>query len=111
MSDNGFASRGDGSFELSGRLTFQTVPQYQAQAGNLFQGGAQSLTIDMQGVSQADSAGLALMIEWLQSARNAKCQLAFSNIPEQVRELIRVNGLQQLFQLENGQNNQEKPDS
>jgi len=83
---------------MSGNLTFQTVPEFQAQAGSLFEGGAHPVTVDMKGVSQADSAGLALMIEWLQSARNAKCQLEFTNIPEQVHDLIRVNGLTQVFE-------------
>ncbi len=103
MSGNGLASRGAGKFDLSGRLTFQTVPQFQTQAGSLLQGGAQPVTIDMGGVTQADSAGLALMIEWLQMARDGKRELVFANIPEQVSELIRVNGLQQMFGLENGQ--------
>lgn len=57
----------------------------------------------MGGVTQADSAGLALMIEWLQMARDGKRELVFANIPEQVSELIRVNGLQQMFGLDNGQ--------
>ena len=89
---------------MSGSLTFQTVPQFLTHAGTLLLGGAQPVTIDMRGVTQADSAGLALMIEWLQMARNERRKLAFANIPEQVSELIRVNGLQQMFGLENGQN-------
>lgn len=105
MSENGLASRGDGVFEISGSLTFQTVPRFQDQADSLLRGNALSVTIDMQGVIQADSAGLALMIEWLQMARAAKRELVFAHIPEQMRDLIRVNGLQQMFSLENGQNN------
>ncbi|MCR4301193.1 MAG: STAS domain-containing protein [Sulfuricaulis sp.] len=105
MSENGLVSRGDGVFGISGSLTFQTVPRYQNQAESLLQGGGQPVTIDLQGVTQADSAGLALMIEWLQMARAAKHELVFANIPEQMRDLIRVNGLQQLFSLKNGQNN------
>lgn len=103
MSENDLVSRGEGKFDLSGRLTFQTVPQFQAQVASLLQGSAQPVTVSMQGVTQADSAGLALMIEWLQMARNGKRELVFANIPEQVSELIRVNGLQQMFGLENGQ--------
>lgn len=103
MTENGLASRGEGKFELSGQLTFQTVPQFQLQAGSLLLDDAQPLTIDMRGVTQADSAGLALMIEWLQMARAGKRSLVFANIPEQMNDLIRVNGLQQMFGLENGQ--------
>jgi phospholipid transport system transporter-binding protein len=105
VSENGLTSRGDGVFEISGSLTFQTVPRFQDQAESLLQREEQPVTIDMLGVTQADSAGLALMIEWLQMARVAKRELVFANIPEQMRDLIRVNGLQQLFSLENGQNN------
>lgn len=104
MSENGLTARGDGVFEISGNLTFQTVPRFQDQAGSLLQGNAQPVTIDMKGVTQSDSAGLALMIEWLQMARAAQRELVFAHIPEQMRDLIRVNGLQQMFSLENGQN-------
>ncbi|MDH3310699.1 MAG: STAS domain-containing protein [Gammaproteobacteria bacterium] len=104
MSENGLTARGDGVFEISGSLTFQTVPRFQDQAGNLLQGDAKPVTIDMKGVTQSDSAGLALMIEWLQMARTAQRELVFAHIPEQIRDLIRVNGLQQMFSLENEQN-------
>ncbi|MCK7579441.1 MAG: STAS domain-containing protein [Chromatiales bacterium] len=50
--------------------------------------------IDLAQVERADSAGLALMIEWLKRAQVAGCKLRFANIPVQVQTLIRVNGLQ-----------------
>lgn len=99
MSENGFASRGAGVFELSGRLTFQTVPRFQEHIGALLQGDPQPLTIDMRGISLADSAGLALMIEWQQRARAAQREIVYTNVPEQVRQLIRVNGLTQIFNI------------
>jgi phospholipid transport system transporter-binding protein len=54
----------------------------------------------MQAVTLVDSAGLALMIEWLQLARSANRDIGFTNIPGQMRDLIRVNGLEQVFQLD-----------
>lgn len=98
MTDNGFMVRDNGVFALSGRMTFQTVPQFLAHTDEWLQSGAQNVTIDMQGVTLADSAGLALMLEWLQRARVANRQLVFTNLPEQMRDLISVNGLQQVFQ-------------
>ncbi len=97
MSDNGFTSRQNGVYEVSGQLTFQTVPQFLAHTDRLVQDSAQPVTVDMRGVTLADSAGLALMIEWLQSARAAKREMVFANIPQQVRHLIRVNGLERVF--------------
>ncbi len=99
MTANGFTSRANGVFEISGTVTFQTVPQFLTYTNNWLHGGTGTVTIDMNGITLADSAGLALMIEWLQLARAANRDIAFTKIPEQVRELIRVNGLEQAFNL------------
>ena len=99
MTENGFTVREQGVFGVSGRLTFQTVPQFLAHTDKFLQHIASTVTIDMHGVTLADSAGLALMIEWLQQARAAKHEMVFTNLPEQMRDLIRVNGLTQVFQL------------
>lgn len=99
MTSNGFSSRTDGVFEISGLVTFQTVPQFLTYTNQWLHGGTGAVTIDMHGITLADSAGLALLLEWLQLARAANREIAFTNVPEQVRELIRVNGLQQVFNL------------
>lgn len=99
MTANGFAARDNGVFALSGRMTFQTVPQFLVHTDEWLQSGNKTVTIDMQGVTLADSAGLALMLEWLQHARAAGRELVFTNLPEQVRQLIHVSGLQQVFPL------------
>ncbi|MDO8706845.1 MAG: STAS domain-containing protein [Sulfuricaulis sp.] len=99
MTENGFTTREPGVFEVSGQMTFQTVPRFLAHTDKLLQNSASTVTIDMHDVTLADSAGLALMIEWLQLARAAKHEIVFTNIPEQMRDLIRVNGLQKVFQL------------
>lgn len=77
---------------VSGPLTFYSVPSIFAASGKWFAGSA--LTIDLKQVTQADSAGLALLIEWLRQARKANVSLTFANIPPQMQVLIRVNGLQ-----------------
>lgn len=97
MTDNGFTARDNGLFEVSGRMTFQTVPQFMAHTHEWLQGGSGQVTVDMHGVTLADSAGLALMLEWLQMARAAKREIVFTHIPDQVRDLIHVNGLQRVF--------------
>ena len=98
MSVNGIAARDNGVVEVSGQLTFQSVPQFLAGSDQWWQGSGK-ITIDMHGVTLADSAGLALMIEWQQLARAAGREIVFIHMPEQMRDLIQVNGLQQVFQL------------
>ena len=97
MTENGFTAREPGVFGVSGQLTFQTVPRFLTHTDKLLQNNSGTVTIDMHGVTLADSAGLALMIEWLQLARAAKHEVVFTNIPEQMRDLIRVNGLDRVF--------------
>ena len=85
---------------VSGPLTFDSVPAVYAASRAWF-AGKHAMTIDLADVSTADSAGLALLIEWMRSARLAGASLSFANIPSQMQELIRVNGLQDT--LINGQ--------
>jgi phospholipid transport system transporter-binding protein len=97
MTGNSLAARGNGVYAMSGRVTFQTVPQFLAHANAWQQDPARTLTFDLQGVTLIDSAGLALLLEWLQQARAANRTVVFINIPDQVRDLIRVNGLERVF--------------
>ena len=85
---------------VSGPLTFDSVPAVYAASRAWF-AGSDGMTIDLALVSTADSAGLALLIEWMRSARLSGAPLRFANIPSQMQELIRVNGLQDT--LINGQ--------
>jgi phospholipid transport system transporter-binding protein len=78
---------------VSGALTFDTVPGLYHGSTGWFAGHGE-LVIDLAEVTRADSAGLALLIEWLRRARTAGCRLRFTGIPAQVQTLVRVNGLQ-----------------
>ncbi len=97
MSENGITARDNGVLEVTGQVTFQSVPQFLSYTDKWLRGDAGKVTIDMHGVTLADSAGLALLIEWLQLARSTQREIVFTNMPDQMRDLIRVNGLTQIF--------------
>ncbi len=99
MSENGFLAQADGRYAIRGKLTFQTVPQFFTHTGVMLNGQG-PVTVDLAGVTLADSAGIALLVEWRQEARAAGRTLAFANIPEQVRKIIHVSGLQQAFDID-----------
>ncbi len=100
MSENGFLAQADGRYAIRGKLTFQTVPQFFAHTQEILVAGNGPVTVDLAGVTLADSAGIALLVEWRQEARAAGRTLAFANIPEQVRKIIHVSGLQQAFDID-----------
>jgi phospholipid transport system transporter-binding protein len=78
---------------VSGLLTYDTVAELYRSSGSWFAGQG-DLVIDLAQVTRADSAGLALMVEWLRRAQTAGRKLRFANVPAQMQTLIRVNGLQ-----------------
>jgi len=100
VSEDGFLGQADGRYAIRGRLTFQTVPQFFEHTKEILGAGNGSVTVDLAGVTLADSAGIALLVEWQQQARAAGRGLTFANLPEQVRKIIHVSGLQQAFDID-----------
>lgn len=100
MNTSDFQEGADGRYEIRGQLTFQTVPQYYVRSVKMFQEGRGPVTVDLAGVTLADSAGIALLVEWQEQARTAQRSLRFANIPEQVQKIIHVSGLQHAFAID-----------
>jgi phospholipid transport system transporter-binding protein len=53
--------------------------------------------IDLAAVTGSDSAGLALLIEWLSVAKAAGRALSYENIPSQLHQLARLSDLDSLI--------------
>lgn len=90
--------RGDveGAFRLHGNLSIETVPGLWARTnGELDE--VPELTIDLGGVSRADSAGLALLVEWTRRARDNGQGIRFTNLPDQMLAIARVSGLDNML--------------
>jgi phospholipid transport system transporter-binding protein len=96
---NGLNVRDDGVVELSGRLTFHTVPEFIARSATFLNSAPAAVTLDLAKVELVDSAGVALLLEWLAQARTRQRALHFVNLPEQTRHLIGVSGLDAAFGL------------
>jgi phospholipid transport system transporter-binding protein len=88
----------DGGFALSGELVFDTVPDL-LESARLFESDARIVALDLEGVSRADSAGIALLIEWLRAARARGKSVSFINVPPQMVAIARVSGVDGLLNL------------
>lgn len=82
---------------VSGELSFASVPALLEQGNALLAGRGARIQIDLVGVTRADSAGLALLIEWLRVARHHRTSIEFRNIPPQMLAIARVSGLDGLL--------------
>ncbi len=89
-------SRGDGTFLVSGELTFDSVVGVRS-AGVRVLGEGSLATFDLQGVSRTDSAGLALLVDWLREARRRGVRLRYSNIPRQMLAMAATSNLEHLL--------------
>jgi phospholipid transport system transporter-binding protein len=83
--------QGSGHFIVEGDLTFSTINKDTLKSFDFLK-AAKEITLDLSHVSSTDSAGLALMIEWIKYTRSKRIRLDFKNIPEQLLNLAKLSG-------------------
>ena len=96
MSALDFEDHGDGRFVLRGRLDFHTAPGALERSRDLFADHA-SIEVDMTEVQKSDSAGLALLLEWVNWARNYVREIRFVNIPDQITAIAQICEVENLL--------------
>ena len=84
-----------GRSRVLGLLSFVTVAHLLPLGTAAITAGHAS-SIDLAGVTGSDSAGLALLIEWLSIAREAKQHLRYENIPAQLHQLALLSEVEDL---------------
>ncbi|MGF1612945.1 MAG: lipid asymmetry maintenance protein MlaB [Gammaproteobacteria bacterium] len=87
---------GSDRYALSGPLTFESVPLLW-QEGLQLVARQPCVTLDLSGITRTDSAGLAVMIEWMRAARLQNGSIRFCNIPSQLRAIAGATGVEHLF--------------
>ena len=83
------------TFSLQGDLSFETVAQWWPQLQSQINGEA--LSLDLNQVARADSAGLALLVSAMASANERKTSLQLQGAPAQLRQLAKVSGVDHLL--------------
>jgi phospholipid transport system transporter-binding protein len=84
-----------GRLEASGVLGFETAADALKSGLKLIDGG--SCTIDLGKVTESDSAGLAVLIEWLSAARVRGAKLAYEKVPDQILAIARISDVDDLL--------------
>lgn len=88
----------DGQFQISGELSFATVTAVLEEGRErLFLNAGECVDLDLAGVSRADSAGLALLIEWMRQAQKRQVAIRFHHLPEQLLAIARAGELDGLL--------------
>jgi phospholipid transport system transporter-binding protein len=85
-----------GRSRVNGVLHFTTVTALLRSGSEAIANG-RAAVIDLSGVKDSDSSGLALLVEWLSIARAEDKTLRYENIPTQLHQLARLSDLEELL--------------
>ena len=87
-----------GRCAAQGQLTFATARGARQQGLTALGGaGTGPVEIDCGAVSLADSAGLAVLLDWLGAAKGAGQTLRYTHLPEDVVALARISEVDELL--------------
>jgi phospholipid transport system transporter-binding protein len=73
-------------------VSFATVGDLLQASPSVFVGQA-AITVDLSGVTSVDSAGLALLLEWLRRARSDGYAVAFTSLPDKLVAIAKLSGV------------------
>ena len=81
---------------VSGDLSFLTVMKLWNESLPLLS-QCTNLDFDLSNVISSNSAGLALLLEWIKYAKRVNKPVAFHYLPAQLNSIIAVAGLKQIL--------------
>lgn len=81
---------------VQGAVTIGTVAALLEQARSLLAQGV--AVLDFKGVTEVDSAAVALALECLREARRRKLALSLANLPDAMRNLAELYAVSELLQ-------------
>ena len=89
---------GPGQLRVGGALTFRTATRAAREGErHLASSSAPELTIDCAGVQDADSAGLAVLLEWVAIARRHGRRLHFIHLPPAIVAVAAISEVEHLL--------------
>jgi phospholipid transport system transporter-binding protein len=89
-------SSAEGRLRIEGSLDFGSVGRVFAETRDLFPPSAR-LMIDLGGVTAANSAALALLLEWMELAAGRGTALSLCNLPEGIARIAALSDLDTLL--------------
>jgi phospholipid transport system transporter-binding protein len=93
-----------GYFTLQGDLNRNTIPKSGALAtldrSNQNNSGDDAFTLDMLGVSNSDTAGLAWLMNFLKNNQQQHIHFELKNIPERLRKLAKISDVDSFLSVQ-----------
>jgi len=83
---------------IAGELTFSTASDVVQQTRTLFADLA-TVAVDLAGVTRSDSAGVAILVDWMRYAKQNDKSVVFHHIPAQIIAIASASGLDEIFPI------------
>jgi phospholipid transport system transporter-binding protein len=80
---------------VEGPVTLATLPTLLAAGAREIQSGAR--TVDLRGVTELDSAGVALLLEWRRAALATRADLTVEGLGPRLESLASLYGVEDLL--------------
>jgi phospholipid transport system transporter-binding protein len=87
---------GGGRFSLSGRMTFDTAGQILRESEAPFAEHTR-IEVDLAGIDETDSAGLALLLEWITWANHTVREIRFTGMPDKITAIAKTTEVEHLL--------------
>ena len=96
MSDFTLEEKEGGKFALSGKMTFGTAGDILSESEEPFEQHTR-IEVDLSGVTHTDSAGLALLLEWITWANHTVREIRFTGVPPKLDAIAKVTEVDRLL--------------
>ena len=87
---------GEGRFAVSGDLTFDTVASLLDRGQKRFTAHSR-IILDLSDVAMTDSAGLALLMEWVSWANHSVREIRYENVPERLVNIAAISEVETML--------------
>ena len=88
-----------GRFAARGTLSFANARRARSEGLHALRTStARDLEVDCSGIAHSDSAGLAVLLDWMAIMKKEERPLRFTGLPPNLLALARISGLEEMLQ-------------
>lgn len=88
-----------GRFAARGALTFANAKGARGEGLHALRtSSARDLEVDCGGITRSDSAGLAVLLDWMAVMKREGRPLCFANLPQGLLAVARISGVEDMLQ-------------
>lgn len=88
-----------GRFAARGALTFANARRARSEGLQALRtSSARDLEVDCSGITHSDSAGLAVLLDWMAIMKREGRPLCFASLPSGLLAVARISGVEEMLQ-------------